>query len=58
MPQARHVSPKPGDVVLLVGTAKGAFVFRSDKTRRRWQRGGPYFPGHAVYAMAYDDRGG
>ena len=37
---------------------KGAFVLRSDATRKKWDRGGPYFPGQAVYAMAYDDRDG
>jgi photosystem II stability/assembly factor-like uncharacterized protein len=58
MVETRHVSPKAGDVVLLAGTTKGAFLFRSDAARKRWQRAGPYFPGHAVYAMAYDDRGG
>jgi photosystem II stability/assembly factor-like uncharacterized protein len=58
MPAARHISPKPGDVLLIVGTMKGAFLFRSDAQRKRWQRGGPYFPGQAVYAAAYDDRGG
>jgi photosystem II stability/assembly factor-like uncharacterized protein len=58
MPVTRHVSPKAGDVVLLVGTMKGAFLFRSDASRKRWQRGGPYFPGHAVYAMAFDSRAG
>src|SRR5438034_11815131 len=26
--------------------------------RTRWEVGGPYFHGHAVYAMAYDSRGG
>ncbi len=57
MVDVRHVSPRPGDVLLLVGTMKGAFVFRSDASRRKWQRAGPYFPGHAVYAMAYDGRG-
>jgi len=58
MPKPQHVSPKSGDVVILVGTMKGAFVLRSDASRKKWQRGGPYFPGQAVYAMAYDDRGG
>jgi hypothetical protein len=58
MPKAQHVSVKTGDVLVLVGTMKGAFVFRSDASRKKWQRGGPYFPGQAVYAMAYDDRGG
>ena len=53
-----HVSPDAGDVLLLVGTMKGAFVLRSDRTRSRWDVGGPYFPGSAVYAMAYDARNG
>src|SRR2546428_12951148 len=58
MVDVRHVSPKSGDALLMVGTMKGAFLFRSDASRARWQRGGPYFPGNAVYAMAYDDRAG
>ena len=58
MVDIRHVSPKGGDALVMVGTMKGAFLFRSDASRRTWQRGGPYFPGNAVYAMAYDDRAG
>jgi hypothetical protein len=37
---------------------KGAFILRADKRRGAWDLGGPYFPGSAVYAMAYDDRAG
>ena len=37
---------------------KGAFVLRSDQSRSNWEVGGPYFPGRAIYAMAYDDRNG
>ena len=58
MPVATHVNPKPGDVLLLVGTMKGAFILRSDASRSSWDLGGPYFPGSAVYAMAYDARDG
>ena len=58
MPRVRHAAVKDGDVVVLVGTMKGAFVFVSDAKRKRWQRGGPYFPGRSVYAMAYDGRAG
>jgi len=47
-----------GDVVLLVGTLKGAFVLRSDKSRSNWTIDGPHFPGQSVYALAYDERGG
>jgi len=58
MPSVRQVAVKEGDVLLLVGTTKGAFLFRSDGARRRWEAGGPHFPGRAVYAMAYDGRAG
>ena len=58
MPVAHHVNPGHGDVVLLVGTMKGAFILRADARRREWEVGGPYFPGSAVYALAYDDRAG
>ena len=53
----RHVPVKRGDFLLLVGTTKGAFILRSNLQRRRWEVGGPYFHGHAVYALAYDPRG-
>ncbi len=53
-----HLSPKPGDVLLLVGTTKGVFLARSSGRRAGWQLGGPYFPGHPVYAMAFDGRAG
>jgi photosystem II stability/assembly factor-like uncharacterized protein len=54
----RHIAPKSGDVVLLVGTMKGVFLLRSGKARTKWQVGGPYFPGQAMYALAYDARDG
>ena len=58
MPDVRHVKPRKGDVIVLVGTMKGAFIFRSKSSRKSWEMGGPYFPGSAVYALAYDDRNG
>ena len=58
MVDARQVRVRDGDVLVMVGTMKGAFLFRSDGRRARWERGGPHFPGHAVYALAYDDRSG
>ena len=47
-----------GDVVLLVGTMKGAFLMWSDEKRKRWKIDGPHFRGQPVYAMAYDHRAG
>lgn len=58
MPNPNHVNAKSGDVLILAGTMKGAFVLRSDKDRKEWEVGGPYFPGRAIYAMLYDDRNG
>src|SRR5437867_4960193 len=58
MPETRHVSVKDDDVLMLVGTMRGAFLLRSNRARARWDVGGPYFPGQAIYALAYDQRGG
>ncbi|HEX2444170.1 MAG TPA: protein kinase [Vicinamibacterales bacterium] len=52
----RHLRINKGDVLLLVGTTKGAFLLRSTVRRAKWDVAGPYFHGHAVYAMSYDDR--
>jgi serine/threonine protein kinase len=58
MHSVRHAHVKKGDFVLLVGTTKGAFIFRSNPQRTRWELAGPYFHGNAVYALAYDHRAG
>ncbi|HEX7707321.1 MAG TPA: exo-alpha-sialidase [Thermoanaerobaculia bacterium] len=58
MPTPAHVAPRDGDVLVLVGTMKGAFILKAAKDRKQWEVGGPYFPGCAVYAMAYDGREG
>ena len=58
MVTAARVPVADGDVVVLVGTMKGAFLFRSDAARASWQMGGPWFPGVPVYSLAYDGRGG
>ena len=58
IPTPKALAARDGDVVLLVGTMKGLFLFRSTATRRRWDVAGPYFPGTTVYAAALDTRGG
>jgi photosystem II stability/assembly factor-like uncharacterized protein len=59
MPKAtKGVRADSGDVVLMVGTTKGGFLFRSDADRASWESDGPVFPGEEVYAMAMDRRGG
>jgi photosystem II stability/assembly factor-like uncharacterized protein len=58
MPKIQHVTAKKGDVIVLVGTMKGAFVLRSNGARKKWETGGPYSVGSPVYAMAFDQRQG
>ena len=58
MVATRQISVKDGDALLMIGTMKGAFLLRSNAARARWDVGGPHFPGHSVYAMAYDGRSG
>lgn len=47
-----------GPVALLVSTRKGAFIFKSDKTRKSWAISGPMFFGHIVHHMVLDPRDG
>jgi serine/threonine protein kinase len=54
----RHLAVKEEDVLLLVGTMKGAFLLRSRPERSDWETTGPYFHGQAIYSMAYDGRAG
>lgn len=58
MPKPNQVDVKSGDNLLLVGTMKGAFVFRSGAKRDSWDEAGPYFPGRSIYALTYDGRNG
>ena len=58
MPEISHIDAKPGDVLLLVGTMKGAFIVNSNAERQNWTVGGPYFPGRAIYALIHDQRNG
>jgi hypothetical protein len=54
---AARASSKAQEALLLVGTMKGAFVLRSDESRKKWKIEGPHFRGEAVYALLHDTRG-
>jgi photosystem II stability/assembly factor-like uncharacterized protein len=58
MPTPTQIEVNAGDNLLLVGTMKGAFLFRSDAQRANWEEAGPYFPGRSIYALAHDGRNG
>ena len=50
-------SPKKGNVLVLVGTRKGAFIFSSSSDRAEWELSGPYWPGSDIFHVVYDGRG-
>lgn len=46
------------DVVLLVGTRKGAWLYHADAARRSWRVAGPHFLGHIINHLVLDPRDG
>jgi len=59
MPRSRKAtSPQlaTGSVALLIGTRKGAFILRGDRTRRTWKLSAPMFLGHIVHHVVLDPR--
>ena len=49
--------PAKGKVYLLVGTHKGAFMFVSDLSRKKWEMRGPFLKGADVNHILFDTRG-
>jgi len=45
-----------GAVTLLIGTRKGAFILKSDRTRRTWKVSAPLFLGHIIHHVVCDPR--
>ena len=51
-------SSGPAQVVLLVATRKGAWLFHADPARWSWRVDGPHFLGHTVHHLVFDRRDG
>jgi len=49
---------KRSRVVLLVATKKGAWIFRGDRKRKKWDADGPHFLGHVIHHVVLDPRDG
>jgi hypothetical protein len=47
---------RDGGTLLLVATRKGAWLFRGDAARRKWQTDGPHFLGHIISHVVLDPR--
>ena len=58
MPATRELRLRQGQVLIMVGTMKGVFLFASNASRQKWEMGGPHFAGSPVYALAHDQRHG
>ncbi|MGE5262705.1 MAG: WD40/YVTN/BNR-like repeat-containing protein [Acidobacteriota bacterium] len=52
------VKPASGPVALLIGTRKGAFILRGDKTRHNWKMTNRMFIGATIHHMVMDPRDG
>ena len=57
MSTTAKLSPRSGDLLLMVGTVKGAFIFLSDRTRGDFKMSGPHFPGQSAWSAAFVDGG-
>ena len=53
MERADQITPQSGDLLMIVGTVKGAFIFHSDRVRSQFRIAGPYFKGQAIFSAAY-----
>lgn len=49
--------PRSGDILVMVGTRKGTFLFWSDPDRKSWQRAQHHL-GWSTHALSYDPRHG
>ena len=55
--ESQNGSPKPGDILVMVGTKKGTFLFWSNADRDAWQRSAHHL-GWSSNAVNYDPRHG
>ena len=46
------------NVLLMVSTRKGAWLFHGDAARKTWRIDGPHFLGHIIHHMVLDPRDG
>jgi photosystem II stability/assembly factor-like uncharacterized protein len=54
--EPQPIDPRPGDVVVIVGTSKGAYLLCAGAGREDWRLGGPWFAGRSVDSVAIDRR--
>ncbi len=50
------IAKNTAEIILLVSTSKGGFIYYSDEKRRFWEVNGPYLLGSIVHHMILDPR--
>jgi hypothetical protein len=53
MKQTESITPQTGDVLVIVGTVKGLFIFSTNRDRTRFKVAGPWLKGQSIYSIAY-----
>lgn len=56
--QGSQPRPATGSMALLVGSRKGAFILRGDRSRRTWKLSAPILLGNIVHHLVLDSRDG
>lgn len=57
-PVSRTKARRGRGVLVLVGTRKGAWLYRGDAARKSWHTEGPHFLGHTISHLVLDPRDG
>ena len=55
-PALVFVRDEVSEVILLIATDKGAFLYFSDADRRHWDVSGPHFMGSVIHHLVLDSR--
>ena len=53
MEHAETITPQAGDLLVIVGTVKGVFIFSTNRERTRFKVAGPWLKGQSIYSIAY-----
>ena len=55
-PAIVYIREEVSEIILLIGTDKGAFLYFSDSDRRHWDVSGPHFMGSTIHHLVLDPR--
>jgi hypothetical protein len=53
MKHTESITPQAGDLLVIVGTVKGVFIFSTNRERSRFKVAGPWLKGQSIYSIAH-----